>query len=175
MAAKTEFLLSSRLSLSPNSTGNDSELVYQNDANLLIGISGIICTPIVLVLLIVVVCAYKAYKTTFQRLILYYILITLVCEFAFALQILLDYPCQRWICVTVIYLYLYSILSWYVYTAAVTNYMFIIFFCSLSDCLKEIQRFGNTAKLRSAFVFAYPLLYPWDTCGYQFMMEHMKL
>lgn len=67
-AAKTQLLLSSRLSqqLSLNFINNDSELTYQEDANLVTSISGILCAPILLTLLTVVVCVYRAYKTTFQ-------------------------------------------------------------------------------------------------------------
>jgi hypothetical protein len=59
---------------------NDSELVYQEDSNLVAGIAGIICAPIVFALLAVVVCGFRAYKTTFQRFFLYHIIITLFYE-----------------------------------------------------------------------------------------------
>ena len=104
-------------------TSNDSELeVY----NLMIGIAGSVCAPIVFALLAVMVCAFRAFKTTFQRLILYQILIVLLCECSCALQIQINSPHPRWLCVTAIYLYLYCLISWYVYTAAVTNYLFLL-------------------------------------------------
>ncbi len=91
------------------------------------GISGIICAPIVFILLAVVVCGFRAYKTTFQRLILYHIIITLFCECSFALRIIqIDFSHPRWLCVITVYLYLYCTLSWYVYTIAVTNYLLLL-------------------------------------------------
>jgi hypothetical protein len=90
------------------------------------GISGIICTPIVSALLVVVVCGFRAYKTTFQRLILYHIIIALFCECSFALWVKIDFPHPRWFCIIAIYLYLYCTLSWYVYTTTVTNYLFLL-------------------------------------------------
>jgi hypothetical protein len=69
---------------------NDSKLAYQEVFTLVAGIPGITCTPIVFALLAVVVCGFRAYKTTFQRLILYHIIITLFCECSFALQIHID-------------------------------------------------------------------------------------
>ena len=107
---------------------NDSELVSQDPEiyNVVSGIAGIICAPIVFALLGVVVCAFRAFKTTFQRLILYHIVITFLCECSFALEIQIDFSQPRWLCVTAIYLYLYCLISWYVYTAAVTNYLFLL-------------------------------------------------
>lgn len=61
---------------------NNTERVYlhQRDAVFIFGVSGIIYTPIVLTLLILLSCVYKAYKTTLQRLTLYYVFIALLCE-----------------------------------------------------------------------------------------------
>ena len=68
-------------------TSNDSELeVY----NLMIGIAGSVCAPIVFALLAVMVCAFRAYKTTFQQSILYQILIALLCECSYAFQVQID-------------------------------------------------------------------------------------
>ena len=107
---------------------NDSELVCQEVYNLVNGTTGIVCAPIIFALLAVtvVVCAFRAFKTTFQRLILYHIVITLLCECSFALEIQLYSSYPRWLCATAIYLYLYCLLSWYVYTTAVTNYLFLL-------------------------------------------------
>ena len=106
---------------------NDSELVSQEVYNLVTGITGIICAPIVFVLLGVVVCAFRAFKTTFQRLILYQILIALLCECSFALDIQIDSFTQKGGSVSLPYtFFLYCHLSWYVYTTAVTNYLFLL-------------------------------------------------
>jgi hypothetical protein len=90
------------------------------------GISGIICAPIVFVLLAVVVCGFRAYKTTFQRLILYHIIITLFCECSLALQIQVNFPHPKWLCAIAIYFYIYCTFSWCVYTTAVTNYLLLL-------------------------------------------------
>ena len=55
--------------------------------NYSISISAAICSPVVLILLILVVCVYKAYKTTLQRLILYHIIFSLLCELPLILLI----------------------------------------------------------------------------------------
>ncbi|MCG8624507.1 MAG: hypothetical protein MJE68_21250, partial [Proteobacteria bacterium] len=116
---------------SKNDTSNDSEQAYgEVSPSLVIGIAGSVCAPIIFALIAVVVCAFRAFKTTFQRLILYHILIVLLCECSFVLQIRIridsPHPSPRWLCVIAIYLYLYCTFSWYVYTAAVTNYLFLL-------------------------------------------------
>ena len=112
---KTEFSPSSGVMVTTpgsNQSTNSSDLVYEN---YVLGVSGIILAPVVLTLLILVVCVRKAYKTTLQRLIFYSIIITCTSEVSFALQIILNFHTQRWLCILVIYLYLYAVLSWYVY------------------------------------------------------------
>ena len=151
-------------------TSNDSELeVY----NLTIGIAGSICAPIVFALLVVMVCAFRAFKTTFQRLILYQILIALLSECSCAFQVQIDSPHPRWLCVTAMYLYLYCIISWFICTAAVTNYGTC--FCSPSDCSEEIPTSGSMVNLPNASVFSCHLHYLLHTCGYQFVMVAMQL
>ena len=144
---------------------NDSELVYQEVYDLVNGITGIVCAPIVFALLAVVVCAFRAFKTTFQRLILYHIVITLLCECSFALQIqnLMYSPYPRWLCVTVIYLYLYCILSWYVYTAAVTNYLFLLTLRLLMiRGNPNVWQYGKFAECFCIFLsLALPAAYVW--------------
>lgn len=158
------------LTMLATTNSNDSERDYQEDSNLVTGISGTISAPIVLCLLSIVVCVYRAYKTTFQRLILYHILIAFFCECSFILQIQINSPHPRWLCITAIYLYLYFTLSWYVYTTAVTNYLFLL----SVQLFRANPKFGSTENLPSASVFVYHSLYPWHTCGYQFMMVPMK-
>jgi hypothetical protein len=95
-ATVTEILWTSKFR--KNDMSNDSELAYREESNLVIGIAGIICIPFVFALLVVVVCGFRAYKTTFQRLILYHIIITLFCECSSALQIQIDFSRPRWLC-----------------------------------------------------------------------------
>jgi hypothetical protein len=147
---------------------NDSE----STSSLVAGIAGIICTPIVFALLAVVVCGFRAYKTTFQRLILYHIIIALLCECSFALWIHTDSP-PRWFCAIAIYLYLYCTLSWYVYTTAVTNYLFLLTLRLLRGNPK-IWQYGNFAECFEFCVclsLALPVAYMY---GYQFMMVPLK-
>ena len=121
-AVKSEFYLSTVTefiaSLSNNSTTNYS--IYTTS------ISAAISSPVVLTLLILVVCVYKAYKTTLQRLILYHIIFSLLCELLQILVITLKFSFPLWTCATIIYLSLYTVQSWVVYTIVVTNCLFII-------------------------------------------------
>ena len=105
---------------------SNDEITYQEVFTLVIGIAGIICAPIVFTLLAVMVCVFRAFRTTFQRLILYHIAITLLCECSFILQIQINSPHLKWLCVIAIYPYLYCIISWCLYTTAVTNYLFLL-------------------------------------------------
>ena len=123
-ATATEILWTSR----KHDTSNDSEQAYAKVSNLVIDIAGSVCAPIVFALLGVVVCAFRAYKTTFQRLILYHagIAITLLCECSFVLRIQVNSPHPRWLCVIALALYSYCILSWSIYTTGMTNYLFLL-------------------------------------------------
>ena len=73
-AVKSEFDLSSTESIvSPDNNCTDYGLYTAS-------ISEAICTLIVFTLLILVVCVYKAYKTTLQRLVLYHVIFSLFGE-----------------------------------------------------------------------------------------------
>ena len=144
-----------------NDMSNDSEL-EESTSSLVAGISGTICAPIILALLAVVVCGFRAYKTTFQRLILYHITIALFCECSFVLQIQIDalaYP--RWLCVIAIYLYMYSFLSWYVYTTAVTNYLFLLTLRLLRGNPKIWQHSKFAECICVCLSLALPMAYVW--------------
>ena len=108
---------------------NNSDQEARRINHLVVGIAGILLTPVLLIITILFIFVYKAYKTTFQRLILYHILLVLLCELTFALQIELNFhvgPPERRICVSLNYLYLYLPIAWYVYTTAVTNCSFLL-------------------------------------------------
>ena len=96
------------------------------DSGYAVGASGIVFSIVVLTTLILVICVYKAYRTTFQRLILYFIVISFLCEVTFALQIAVNYEIQIWICVPIIYFYLYFPLAFHVYLTVVTNCTFLL-------------------------------------------------
>ena len=139
---------------------NDSEL-EESTASLVAGIAGSICAPIIFALLAVVVCGFRAYKTTFQRLILYHVIIALFCECSFALQIHIDPPYPRWLCVIAIYLYMYSFLSWYVYTTAVTNYLLLLTLQLLRGKPKIWRHSKYAECFCVCFSLALPLAYMW--------------
>ena len=158
--AHTEFFPSSTNfihGVGQNFTNSSDEVVV----NYALGISGIICTPVVLTLLLVVVCVYKAYKTTLQRLVLYHIIISLLSELSIALQIDINFPSQRWICIIVIYPYLYFVLSWYVYTTVVTNCLFV-FTLRLIRGSPRMWRYGKVAECVCIFLaLSAPMAYIW--------------
>ena len=129
--------------------------------DIVIGIAGSVCAPIVFALLGVVVCAFRAYKTTFQRLILYHIAITLLCECSFVLQIQVNSPHPRWLCVTALALYSYCILSWSIYTTAVTNYLLLLTL-RLFRGNPNIWQHGKFAECLCVFLsLALPAAYVW--------------
>ena len=133
----------------------------QGVANFALGISGIICAPVVLALLIVVVCVYKAYKTTLQRLVLYHIILSLFSELSIALQIDVNFPSQRWSCVFVVYLYLYFEISWYVYTTVVTNCLFILTLRLIRGS-PRMWRYGKVAEcVCIVLALSAPMAYLW--------------
>ena len=141
-----------------NSSGKNDTVNFHS---FVLGISGSVCAPIVFALLGVVVCAFRAFKTTFQRLILYHIAITLWCECSFVLMIQINFPHPRWLCVIAIALYLYCILSWYVYTAAVTNYLFLLTLRLLRGN-PNIWKHGKFAECFCVFLsLALPAAYVW--------------
>ena len=156
-ATATEILWTSR----KNDTSNDYELTEVSNINLVIGIAGNVCAPIIFALLGVVVCVFRAYKTTFQRLLLYHIAITLLCECSFALQIQVKSPHPRWLCVIALALSSYYILSWYVYSAAVTNYLFLLTLRLLRGN-PNIWQHGKFAECFCVFLsLALPAAYMW--------------
>ena len=138
------------------STANSSEPL--STSSIVTGTLGAICSLIVLTLLILVVCVYKAYRTTFQRLILYHIIFSLLCE----LSVLLVIPYfEEKICAVVIYLSLFFINSWSVYTTVVTNCL-LIFTIRLLRNSPRIWRHGKVAEcicICSAIIV--PLMYVW--------------
>ena len=55
--------------------------------HLLMSVSGIVCSVIIILFLFVLIVASRAYKTSLQRLNIYNIILGLICEVAYALQI----------------------------------------------------------------------------------------
>lgn len=103
-----------------------SEQEAGRDSGYVTGVLGFVFFIVILIILILVIAVFKAYKTTFQRLILYYIIIGLLCELTFGLQIELNLGSQSWICVPIIYFYLYFPLAGHLYITTVTNWTFLV-------------------------------------------------
>ena len=137
---------------------NDSEQAYQEVYNFVNGIyiTGIICAPIVFALLAVVVCAFRAYKTTFQRLILYHIVITLYVS----VPLLFESKCTliQGGSVSLPYTFICTASSLGMYTQLL---WLTTCFCSPSDCQEEIQKSGSMVNLPNASVLDYHSHYLW--------------
>ena len=80
--------------------------------------------PVILVILFLMLFVYKTYKTTFQRLIIYYIVLTLWVNFSLAVQIVgaLSVVDGRWACNILRYLITSSGFAWYVHITAIANF-----------------------------------------------------
>ena len=90
---------------------NDSAL---RDSSLALGITGIVTLPVMLVILFLILFVYKTYKITFQRLIVYYIVLTMWFDFSLAVQILAAFSVieERWANIIVYYLLFSSQFAW---------------------------------------------------------------
>ena len=155
---ESDFLLSSNSS--PSGQSNSSELAVWY---ILSVTSGIICAPVVLTLLIVVVCVYKAYKTTLQRLVLYHIVFSLVCELSNISFILLHFYEQLNLstCKVILYLSVYFVQLWSVYTTVVTNCLFLFTLCLIKGRPKFL-RHGKVAEcLCICLTIIAPMTYIW--------------
>ena len=93
------------------------------------GIMGIQFFIIVLVILLLMIFVYKTYKTTFQRLILYYVILGLWFEFSYSLQILEAFSQERSVCIAVKYLHLSSVIAWYTWIMVITNFSLLLIPC----------------------------------------------
>ena len=153
-AVVSDFILSSNSSPSQR---NSSEFAVLGILSLT---SGIVCTPVVLTLLLVVVCVYKAYKTTLQRLVLYHIVFSLFCELSsisFALLHFLNLST----CKVILYSSFYFLQLWYVYTTVVTNCLFLFTLCLIKGRPKFLQH-GKVAEfLCICLTIVAPVTYIW--------------
>ena len=148
------------LSAITSQDANDSMLVdNQRVSNFVYGGFGIACTVGMFTLLVLVMCVYKAYKTTLQRIILYHIILTLFCEIAFGIQIVLNFNNQRLICKAVSYFWMYSTLAWHVYTTVETTYLFFLG-CCLVRGRYDNQKCGKIAEfICTSLAVCFPLIY----------------
>ena len=164
---ESEFLLNSRSSISPNFT-NSSELTV---LEIVSGItSEVTCASILLTLLIVVVCIYKAYKTTLHRLILYHNIFSLLCELSLIIFSLVSLSDQLNLltCKVVVYFSLYFIQLWVVYTTVVTNCLFIFTLC----LMRGSPRFWRHGKVVECSCICLTVLVPMMYIWLQIIDEH---
>ena len=103
---------------------NNSSDIYGKASSLTIGICGLILFPAVLVILFLMLFVYKIYKTMFQRLIIYYIVLTLWFDISMAVLIVGAFTDTdgRWICIVQEYLLISSQFAWYIYITAIVNF-----------------------------------------------------
>ena len=156
-AVVSDYFLSSNSNLSQS---NSSELAVLDVLSLT---SGVICALIVLTLLLVVVCVYKAYKTTLQRLVLYHIVFSLVCELSNISFALLHFYEQLNLstCKVILYLSIYFALLWGVYTTVVTNCLFLFTLCLIKG-RSRFLRHGKVAEfLCICLTIIAPMTYIW--------------
>ena len=99
-------------------------------SSLVIGVAGLLQLPVVLIILFLMIFVYKTYRTTLQRLILYYVIIGLWFEFSYsAVQILGVFTDERWICVILQFLFFSSMIAYHVYIVAITNFSLLLIPC----------------------------------------------
>ena len=120
-----------------------------------------------------VVCVFRAFKTTFQRLLLYHIAIALLCECSFVLQIQINSPHSRWLCVTASYSPKFILHPLLVCIHSSCDYRTTCF-CSPSNCSEETQTSGSMVNLLNVSVFSFHSHYPQHTCGDRFMIRVSK-
>ena len=114
--------------------------------HLLMSVSGIVCSVITLLFLLVLIVASRAYKATLQRLNIYNIILGLICEIAYALQIKIhfereDSVHQDAFCEALGFLYVYTRFMWYTFIVLYTNCL--LFFALRLRMGKPLSQFGS--------------------------------
>ena len=111
-----------------NGTINNDVIDY-NLLHLTNGVCGLVLFSVTLVILLFMICLYKTYKTTLQRLIVYYILLSMWFAFSIAVGALPGTERRRWNCIVDQYLLLSSQMAWYTYIASITSFALILIPC----------------------------------------------
>ena len=103
-----------------NNSSEDKHL----SSSLIIGICGFMFFPVIPVILFLMLFVYKTYKTTFQRMIVYYIVLSLWLDVSAAVQIVEAFTeiDGRWACNIIRYLMISSQFAWYMYVTAIANF-----------------------------------------------------
>lgn len=114
-----------------NGTINSDVNVINYHLRLASGVCGLVLFSVALVILLFMLCVYKTYKTTLQRLIVYYILLSMWFASSAAVLIVGAFPGaeRRWNCIVRQYLFLSSEMAWYTYLASITNFALILIPC----------------------------------------------
>ena len=97
--------------------------------NLALGVTGLLQLPVILTVLLLMIFVYKTYRSTFQRLILYFVLLGLWLQFSYSLQILLVYTEKRWVCIIEQFFGFSSLIAYYTYIVAITNFSLLLIPC----------------------------------------------
>ena len=110
---------------------NTSNSDVINDLRLTVGVCGLVLFSVTLVILLLLLFMYKTYKTTLQRLIVYYILLSMWFAFSAAVQIVGAFTAtdRRWTCIIEQYLLLSSEIAWYTYIASITTFSLMVIPC----------------------------------------------
>ena len=100
---------------------NTSNIYDGKVPSLAIGICGLILFPVVPVILFLMLFVYKTYKTTFQRLIIYHIVLSLWLDVSAALLIVGAFTNTdgEWICIVQEYLLISLQFAWYTYVTVI--------------------------------------------------------
>ena len=97
-------------------------------SSLLVGICGLVSFPVMLVILYLMLFVYKTYKTTFQRLIIYFIMLSLWHAVSASVLIVGAFTDTdgKWICIVQEYLLVSSNFAWYSYVTAIVNFSLLL-------------------------------------------------
>ena len=127
---------------------NSSDVYAGKVPSLIIGICGLVLFPVAPVILCLMLFVYKTYKTTFQRLIIYYVVLTLWLDIPVALLIVGAFTDTdgKWICNIQQYLLISSQFAWYTYIIIIAN--FTLF---LTLYLTRLRRGRPLSKRSSRF------------------------
>ena len=115
--------------------------------NLIVGVTGLVQLPVIFIILGLMIFVYKTYKTTFQRLILYYVVLGLWYEFTRALTIMLVYfGEERWVCIVEQFLNFSSLVAYYIYIVAITNLWLLLIPCLIMRGRPVSKRISKWAE-----------------------------
>ena len=85
----------------------------------------------VLLILFLMIFVYKTFKTTLQRLILYYVILSLWFEFSYSLRFIEVFEQEIWACIVASQLRFSAIIMWYTYIMIITNLSLLLVYCLL--------------------------------------------